>query len=335
MIQLQPIPIRKSLSKAYLKVKPTRTEIDLFKTNFKKLLGRIDVEESETNVRDHLRDFLREVWYKDAHLTASKGRTDMVIHNEKTAKSTVGVLFEVKRPKNVHEMVSRDNLNAKALHELVLYYLRERHDNNNLEIKNLVITNVYEWFIFDENHFEKLIYGNKDLVKFYEHFKQVGKDNDYFYDNLAKHFIPEIQGKLSFTWFNLKDYKRAAFNESEANDKKLIPLFKILSPAHLLKLPFANDSNTLDKRFYNELLHIIGLEEKKEKGKKLIQRKTPGERQTGALIENAIASLKADDKLWHVPNLSSYGATGEEQLFGVALELCITWLNRIFFLKLR
>jgi hypothetical protein len=33
--------------------------------------------------------------------------------------------------------------------------------------------------------------------------------------------------------------------------------YKLFSPEHLLKLPFANDSNSLDKEFYNELLYII------------------------------------------------------------------------------
>ncbi|MDD1415003.1 hypothetical protein MEN41_10270 [Dolichospermum sp. ST_con] len=47
------------------------------------------------------------------------------------------------------------------------------------------------------------------------------------------------------------------------HDHKLISLFKLFSPENLLKLPFANDSNTLDKGFYSELLHIIGLTETK------------------------------------------------------------------------
>jgi len=34
-----------------------------------------------------------------------------------------------------------------------------------------------------------------------------------------------------------------------------------------LKLPFANDSNTLNREFYNELLHIIGLDEIREGGR--------------------------------------------------------------------
>jgi hypothetical protein len=35
-------------------------------------------------------------------------------------------------------------------------------------------------------------------------------------------------------------------------------------------LPFIKDSNSLDKAFYGELLHIIGLTEIKDKGKKMI-----------------------------------------------------------------
>ncbi|MDZ7650276.1 MAG: hypothetical protein U5K54_25825 [Cytophagales bacterium] len=64
--------------------------------------------------------------------------------------------------------------------------------------------------------------------------------------------------------------EKFARNDDPKDDLKLIDLFKILSPAHLLKQPFANDSNSLNTKFYSELLHIIGLEEKKDGGKKLI-----------------------------------------------------------------
>jgi len=52
-------------------------------------------------------------------------------------------------------MVRPDCLNAKAFHELILYYMRERITNHNLEIKHLIATNIYEWFIFDVEVFEK------------------------------------------------------------------------------------------------------------------------------------------------------------------------------------
>jgi hypothetical protein len=44
---------------------------------------------------------------------------------------------------------------------------------------------------------------------------------------------------------------------------------------------FADDSNKLDKYFYTELLHIIGLEEIKDKGKLKIQRKVEARRDAG------------------------------------------------------
>ena len=114
----------------------------------------------------------------------------------------------------------------------------------------------------------------------------------------------------------------------------MIALFKLLSPEHLLKLPFANDSNSLDKRFYGELLHIIGLTETKDGSKKLIERNKDGERNTGSFLENAIIQLDSLDKISRIENPSQFGANLQERLFNVGLELSITWINRILFLKL-
>ncbi|MDB5228706.1 MAG: hypothetical protein JWN78_2899 [Bacteroidota bacterium] len=114
----------------------------------------------------------------------------------------------------------------------------------------------------------------------------------------------------------------------------LIALYKLLSPEHLLKLPFINDSNSLDKRFYTELLHIIGLTETKEGGKKLIDRNKPGERHTGTILEDAIIQLDSLDKLSRLDKPNQFGHSTQERLFNIALELSITWINRILFLKL-
>ena len=103
---------------------------------------------------------------------------------------------------------------------------------------------------------------------------------------------------------------------------------------HLLKLPFQNDSNSLNKKFYAELLHILGIEEKKENNKIVIVRKAVGRRNEASLLENTINQLDAEDCLRKAPNIAIYGSTQEERLFNVAMELCITWINRILFLKL-
>ncbi|TAG58011.1 MAG: type II restriction endonuclease, partial [Cytophagales bacterium] len=117
------------------------------------------------------------------------------------------------------------------------------------------------------------------------------------------------------------------------NDNLLLPLYKILSPEHLLKQPFANDSNSLNQEFYNELLHIMGLEEISDGGKKIIVRQLK-DRNEGSLIENTINLLVVQGKWTQINYLSEFGDTEEEQIFSIALELIITWLNRVLFLKL-
>ena len=47
-----------------------------------------------------------------------------------------------------------------------------------------------------------------------------------------------------------------------------------------------------------------------------------------------INQLDSLDKLSRLTNVKQYGDTHEERLFTVGLELCITWVNRILFLKL-
>ena len=329
-----------ALNKAFLKIKPNRSEIELFKSNLIILLDKLKTvedrpkDESEEHLKNDIRDFLRDTFYKDTNTINTKDKKDLVIHTSKDTNSNVGVIIEAKRPSNKGEMLSKYNLNKKALQELVLYYLRERITHKNLEIKHLIITNINEWYIFDEHLFERL-FNKKDLVNKFESFEHGKKSTSVFYKEIAEPFIQSITNEIEYTYFNLKDYESALRNQDKKDDKQLIELFKLLSPPHLLKLPFNNDSNSLDKNFYGELLHIIGLVEVKEGGKKLIQRpKDENKRNPGSLLENTINQLDSLDKISRLTNPKQYGETQEERLFNVGLELCITWVNRILFLKL-
>ncbi len=328
------ITLRQAINKAYLKEKVARPDIERLKTGLRNLLQHIDLQESETNLRDHLRDFLNAVWYRDHHLIASKERADLVIHADKSAKSPVAALFEVKRPKNAQEMIAPGQLNRKAMQELVWYYLRERVEHQNPLVKTLVVTDIHTWFLFNENDFDRYVYHNKKLLEFYHSARENEKNTDLIYKTIGRDFLPDIADKLSYTYFDLRDFEKPALDDNPDNDRALIPLYKGLSPTHLLRLPFANDSNSLDKPFYHELLYIIGLEEVKEGGRKLIRRRKPEHRQPGALLENAIAVLDTEDILRRLPNVKEYGADREEQQFQVGLELVLTWVNRLLFLKL-
>ncbi len=336
-MELKILKPRIALNKAFLKVKPNRPEIETFKKNLIGILDTIDEFESEEFHKNLVSDFLKNTYYGGNHFINTKGRNDLVIHNGATASSTVGVIIETKQPTKKAEMLRPDNINTKAFQELVLYYLRERITNKNTEIKHLIATNIYEWYIFDGHLFEKLFAQNKPLIKKFTDFEEGrsgGNKTEFFYNEIAAPAIADLPYEITFTHFNIRDYEKPLRNNDKKDDNVLIALFKLLSPEHLLKLPFANDSNSLDKAFYTELLHIIGLTETKEGGKKLIQRKEKGQRNAASLMESAMVQLDNLDKLSRMDKPSQYGDTTEEQLFNVALELSITWINRILFLKL-
>ncbi|WOB66577.1 Eco57I restriction-modification methylase domain-containing protein [Microcystis aeruginosa] len=319
--------LKQTLNRMYLKIKPDTETIQVFQANLTRLLEQCDSKKSEEFNKNLLIDFLKNTYYTDRYFINTKERIDLVIHNNQDVKSPVGVIFETKKPTRTinAEMPRLDNLNTKAFQQLVLYFLRERVTDKNLEIKHLIVTNIYEWFIFDAKIFEELFFANKALVNQFCDFEEgrlSSTKTDFFYQQIAEPAITKVIEQIKFTHFDLRDLENL----------DLLDIYKILSPEHLLKLPFVNDSNTLNKPFYNELLYIIGLTEIKEKGKKLIGRMKEGDRCDGSLIENAISRLDSLDKTSKLTE--EFGTTDEERLYNVALRLSINWINRVLFLKL-
>jgi adenine-specific DNA-methyltransferase len=328
-MKLQKIKPSKALNKAYYKQSLTREQMELFKKELQSTFNHIDEKQDEEYHKNIIADLFKNVYCKGKYLVNVNKKEDLVIRLGNNTKDEVGVLLEFKKPTEKRDMVSAENANVKALQEIVLYYLRQTIDQKNHKITNLVVTNIYEWFIFDGVWFEKNIFRNTKLKKDYLDFKTSGHDTKYFYDNIAAKHLTELKDEVSCTYFNLLDYKKNIADENLENDEELIDLYKILSPEHLLNKKFANDSNSLNTDFYNELLYIIGLEESKDTAKKTIRRINEAERNDGSLIENTISKLKTKKYFGYDNNEET-----ENQYYEVALELCITWLNRILFLKL-
>jgi len=132
--------VRESLNKAFRKVRPSRREMDSLRDGLQKMLRDVNPKESEEYHKTLLRDYLKGHDFGE-YFVGPKGRSDLVIHTGKTADSPVGVIIETKGPLNSSEMPRVENLNKKALQELLLYYLRERITNNNIDIKHLIATN--------------------------------------------------------------------------------------------------------------------------------------------------------------------------------------------------
>ena len=213
-------------------------------------------------------------------------------------------------------MISINDINKKALHETIKYFYDERY-NNNYYIKNIIISNSIEYFIFDSKQFI-----NKGFEKIYKELSLNKNSTNDIYSAL-KGYIKDNNIEFNYTYFNLEKYEINNIEEnidySSKNIKELLHIYKILHPDYLLKEYSAKDSNQLNKKFYDELLHILGLKEEIVNGSiKIISNK-----ESNSLLNKTIQKLRDDKDIFN-----------PEEQFDIAFELVITWLNRILFLKL-
>ena len=93
-MQLSPLTLRKSVNKAYLKVKPNRSQIETFKKNILNLYDQINESESEEFHKNIISEFLKNTWYSPYHYINTKGRADLVIHTSKDTSTPVAQLYE-------------------------------------------------------------------------------------------------------------------------------------------------------------------------------------------------------------------------------------------------
>lgn len=339
-MHLETRTLRKTINKAYLKETVDRSSFNSFKGELAKLLNGIENAREQGEREEHFKNllspFLNEVGFEDYYINTS-GSIDLAIHMGDKVKDPVGVLMEMKRPSNKAEMITEESINRKAMHEAVLYYLEQRIDHDNSDLKHIIVSDLQNWFVFDAQEFERCFYRPSTLKKTYKSWKEdqkVSGNKDFMYGQIAD-FISEQDSTLRGLHVELPAYEKYLDAKVESDpEKKLIPLFKFFTPIHLLKEPFANDSNTLNREFYRELLYILGLEEVEEKNTRFIRRASGENRMSGSLMENSIRILDAEDHVSHLNGSSDYGSDRVDRLFNVALELSITWMNRILFLKL-
>ncbi len=323
--------LNEALNPKYREVKIPLEELRQFATAIGQFLQQQHETDVEGVLRTNLRDLLRDTFYKGFVMRTEAGRYDLTI--QETNDAPIKVLFELKRPDAKIEMCTKDDLNKKALQELVYYYMKEREKDNggNVYLCHLLITNGNEFFLFEAKEFEQKFY--KGLKKKYHDFQS---KTEAFYEEIAAPAIAAVQesdSPLRYTYFRLHDFDEEILQVLNGQDSPtLAALYKLLSPTHLLKKRIHTDPNELDRQFYNELLHILGLEERKEEngGKMLIARKEQPD--SASLVEQTYNKV---EKNWQdFVNTRNYGLEREEQMFNITLELVITWLNRILFLKL-
>ena len=174
MPQLTP---RKSLNKAFLKMKPLRKDVATFAETVASYLEHFEASfsESEEHHKNDSRDYFLKSLIRDADgkelYMNTANRADLTIHEGGKSKSAVKVLLEYKSPSNPGEMPTKAKLDCKATRELLLYYLRQRITDGNLTLTKLAVTNGAEWFIWDAQAWERAFRDDKTLLKRFKGFE--------------------------------------------------------------------------------------------------------------------------------------------------------------------
>jgi adenine-specific DNA-methyltransferase len=301
-----------------------------------------------------LKKFLQNSFYTKNYIgnqPYKKGEADLVILQNTDIQSNTTVLCEVKSPLDRTAMVSQADFNKKSLHQAITYFFIEIIEKKNFDLKRIIITNAEDFFIFDATEFHRIFY-HSDLRKSFENWyakQQVGTSTTDFYTQIAN-FLSSSNLKeqlvLNCIYFNINDLVGQEIMKfttdtdfetfaNQENFQSLKFLYKIFSPQYLLKQNAESDFNELNKNFYHELLHILGLQEQQEKTRKTITRFPIAKRKEGFLIENAIAKIRYERLEFVAKKLDLQTRFDEhEDDFENALLLSLMWLSRILFLKL-
>lgn len=286
----------KDFIKKYNPPTPTKETIENFEKEINSLLENAPRQDDEEFQKNKINSFLKNTY---SYRCNTNKKVDSAIYVD----GEVQVLIEVKALNKKTEFPkNRENPFSKAFCQMVLYFLEEREKEKNNSLKHTIICNAHEFFLFD---CKDLLFLEKDerIKKFYKNYAQKeGTDSSKprFYEDLEQYLKEDFQGELRYTYFNLND------------DFKELPLiYQVLSQEVLLKQKKTLDANTLNKDFYEELLYILGLEEKNEKGKILIK---------PSRTQNSLSdTLK-----------KQYKNLDDEEV----MALLIAWNNRILFLRL-
>ena len=312
-----------SFSKLYRKQTIDASAFATFSGALKELFSKIEDGQVEQTQRKFFTTFIEKIIPNGFLVTHEEDGIDVAVHTGEGTNSPKGVLIELKSTTNKDEMVTTEEINRKALQELLYYYLNERIDKQNISLKYLIACNTNECFLWDAQVFENAFAKNKPLLTEYDDFKngRLGfTRRDKFYEEIAKRYIEEVKDSLDFTYINIRDcYKKYQRN----NEKALTPLFKLFNVTFLMKIPVKNDSNELDRDFYRELLYIMGIEE---------WLKENGDIHRIRRIKSGAQKFSLMEQIWS--RLDDYNITNDEERFEIAMGLLITWINRILFLKL-
>ncbi|MGL4562457.1 MAG: DUF7149 domain-containing protein, partial [Brevinema sp.] len=239
---------------------------------------------SEESLKNDFQTLLRKGFSYQTELDHDS--IDLSIWNEGQMK----VLIETKTPRSM-DMITSENFHKKSFYQALFYYMQQLEKQHNA-IEYIVITDFVSLFVIPSRCFTLLSIKTPIKNAYTKH----AKDKEAFYKEM-KIISEKINDDISFYEADLK-------NSEES--------YALLNKKFLFNLPDENDANELNRPFYDELLYIMGLQEKEDK-----------------IVKNNVKNTLLDLTEQMIGNDHK-----GESLFEKALGLNILWLNRILFLKI-
>jgi hypothetical protein len=278
-------------------IEKTKIKIEIkedIKSKIKELQDSIKDDNEEEQIKAGIYEMIKqfseykvELHSKDADIVVKDNGTEQIV-----------AFFECKSVKNKDEMIEEDDINKKALHELIYYFLKAYKLNRDDIPTYLVVTNGKKWFVFNNTPFRDFAMDEKTL-------EECGiSDRMLFKESSRSKIYGNIENYLGAHEEVLKNFKDNCFYFSSPED-----IYRFLSPDILLNKYNPSTGSALNKEFYDELLYIFGLKEVELNGKKKI-------------VPNGVPNTFYSQ--------ISEKVNDEEKI----LDLIIIWLNRILFLKL-
>jgi len=223
-------------------------------------------KKNEEYFKNIINRFLKRYFFYDKKYIIN---TDNNIDSAIISDEKLLAIIETKNPINKAEMIQINNLNKKAMWEVLFYYMDATRDvngssvqqnYNNNEVRRIIVTDSFNWFIFDANEIEKICSGylEKEFFKYQRGQLTYKNKIDKFYEQINKYLDSrDLEKELNYVYFDIADVNKSS--------RKRKDLYKLFTPFFLLKEPYQPEVKThvLKKKFYQELLYILGLREKK------------------------------------------------------------------------
>lgn len=321
----------KYIEKAYLHAQPEKESLIRFSKALVEMDEKLCLESKENENKTLFMNFLRDAFYGEDYIINELNNIDLTI--AKTSKrDTPFVLIEAKRYGS-NEMIDEEHFNRKSLRQLILYYLRQERSNRS--ICYLMITDYNKVYVFDKMNFLKLFYEDRSFRKKVLECSDQNYPTGTIYDDIIKDKINQIEERLEYSVLDIEKVRNVINDLSVADNiegrcyemyqscSDARYLYKMLSEICLTKTQYQLDHNIMNYDFYKELLYIMGLREVIKKGTAYIEQLPKKERDANSLLEQAIRHIED-----HSPSLKG------NDIFENALDLVITWINRILFVKL-